>query len=155
MKRLILAAGLFAATLTASLHAQTMNMQASIPFDFQIGSTVLPSGEYSIRHPNQCPFHQFFIEKRKQRRWRHSYYGHAEGNRNTQNVIHPVPQSAESHYFTRYGVAFRGLVDFIASVGVWCYVRSHSGQTHQNKCDLCPYEIKIRRNFFKRTRSSC
>ena len=50
MKRLILAAGLFAATLTASLHAQTMNMQASIPFDFQIGSTVLPSGEYSIRH---------------------------------------------------------------------------------------------------------
>ena len=50
MRRLILAAGLFAATLTASLHAQTMNMQASIPFDFQIGSTVLPSGEYSIRH---------------------------------------------------------------------------------------------------------
>jgi hypothetical protein len=50
MKRLIFAAGLFAATLTASLHAQTMNMQATIPFDFQIGSTVLPSGEYSIRH---------------------------------------------------------------------------------------------------------
>jgi hypothetical protein len=50
MKRLILAAGLFAATLTASLHAQTMNMQASIPFEFRIGDTVLPSGEYSIRH---------------------------------------------------------------------------------------------------------
>jgi len=50
MKRLILATGLFAATLTASLHAQTMNLQATIPFDFQIGSTVLPSGEYSIRH---------------------------------------------------------------------------------------------------------
>jgi hypothetical protein len=50
MKRLILAAGLFAATLTASLHAQAMNIQATIPFDFQIGSTVLPSGEYSIRH---------------------------------------------------------------------------------------------------------
>ena len=50
MKRLILAAGLFAATLTASLHAQTMNMHASIPFEFRIGSTVLPSGEYSIRH---------------------------------------------------------------------------------------------------------
>ena len=27
-----------------------MNMQASIPFDFRIGATVLPSGEYSIRH---------------------------------------------------------------------------------------------------------
>ena len=50
MKRLILAAGLFAATLTASLHAQTMNMQATIPFEFRIGSTVLPPGEYSIRH---------------------------------------------------------------------------------------------------------
>ena len=50
MKRLILAAGLFAVTLTASLHAQTMNMQATIPFEFRIGSTVLPSGEYSIRH---------------------------------------------------------------------------------------------------------
>jgi len=50
MKRLILAAGLFAATLAASPHAQTMNMQASIPFEFRIGSSVLPSGEYSIRN---------------------------------------------------------------------------------------------------------
>ena len=50
MKRLILAAGLFAATLTASLHAQTMNMQATIPFDFRIGNSAFPSGEYSIRH---------------------------------------------------------------------------------------------------------
>jgi hypothetical protein len=50
MKRLILAAGLFAATLTASLHAQTMNLQANIPFDFQIGNNMFPSGEYSIRH---------------------------------------------------------------------------------------------------------
>jgi hypothetical protein len=50
MKRLILAAGLFAATLTASLHAQTMDMKATIPFEFQIGNTVLPAGEYSVRH---------------------------------------------------------------------------------------------------------
>jgi hypothetical protein len=50
MKRLILAAGLFAATLTASLHAQTMDMKASIPFDFRIGNASFPSGEYSIRH---------------------------------------------------------------------------------------------------------
>ena len=50
MKRLILAAGLFAATLTASLHAQTMNMQASIPFEFRIGNTAFPSGEYSVRN---------------------------------------------------------------------------------------------------------
>jgi len=50
MKRLIFAAGLFAATLTASLHAQTMNLQATIPFNFQIGNTAFPSGEYRIRN---------------------------------------------------------------------------------------------------------
>lgn len=50
MKRLILAAGLFAGTLTASLQAQTMDMKATVPFDFRIGSAVLPSGEYTIRH---------------------------------------------------------------------------------------------------------
>jgi hypothetical protein len=49
MKRLILAAGLFAATLTASLHAQMMDMKATIPFEFQIGNTAFPSGEYSVR----------------------------------------------------------------------------------------------------------
>ena len=50
MKRLILAVGFFAATLTASLHAQPMNLQANIPFDFRIGNSAFPSGEYSIRH---------------------------------------------------------------------------------------------------------
>ena len=56
MKRLIFAAGLFAATLTASLHAQTMNMQATIPFDFRIGNTVFPFGEYSIRNADGVLF---------------------------------------------------------------------------------------------------
>ena len=56
MKRLILAAGLFAATLAASLHAQTMNMQATIPFDFRIGNTVFPFGEYSIRNTDGVLF---------------------------------------------------------------------------------------------------
>jgi hypothetical protein len=50
MKRLILAAGLFAATLTASLHAQTMDLKANIPFDFRIGNAVFLSGEYSVRN---------------------------------------------------------------------------------------------------------
>jgi hypothetical protein len=56
MKRLILAAGLFAATLSASLHAQTMNMRASIPFDFRIGNTAFPSGEYSFRNTDGVLF---------------------------------------------------------------------------------------------------
>jgi hypothetical protein len=50
MKRLIFAAGLFVATVSTSLYAQTMDMRASIPFDFRIGSTVLPSGDYVIRN---------------------------------------------------------------------------------------------------------
>src|SRR5579863_9753208 len=58
MKRLILAAGLFAATLTASLHAQPMNLQANIPFDFRIGNSAFPSGEYSIRHSGGVLFVQ-------------------------------------------------------------------------------------------------
>ena len=50
MRRIIFAAGLFAATLTASLHAQTMNLQATIPFEFRIGNTAFPPGEYSVRN---------------------------------------------------------------------------------------------------------
>jgi hypothetical protein len=65
MKRLILAAGLFAATLSASLHAQTMNMKATIPFDFRIGNTAFPSGEYSIRHSGGVLFVAQTTGKRK------------------------------------------------------------------------------------------
>ena len=50
MKRLILATGLFAAIACSGLQAQTMNMRASIPFDFRVGTTVFPSGEYLIHH---------------------------------------------------------------------------------------------------------
>jgi len=56
MTRLILAAGLFVATASTSLYAQTMDMQANIPFDFRIGNTALPSGEYSIHHTNGMLF---------------------------------------------------------------------------------------------------
>jgi hypothetical protein len=50
MKRLILAAGLLVAAASTSLYAQTMAVQASIPFDFRIDRTSLPSGEYLFRH---------------------------------------------------------------------------------------------------------
>jgi hypothetical protein len=56
MTRLILAAGLFVATVSTSLYAQTMDMQANIPFDFRVGSTVLPAGDYSIRHSDGILF---------------------------------------------------------------------------------------------------
>lgn len=56
MKRLILAMGLFAASVSTPLHAQSMDMRGNIPFDFRIGSTMLPSGEYSIHHSGDMLF---------------------------------------------------------------------------------------------------
>src|SRR5665213_809199 len=56
MKRLIITAGLFVATVSTSLYAQTMDMQANIPFDFRIGNTELPSGQYSIHHSGNVLF---------------------------------------------------------------------------------------------------
>ena len=48
MQRLI--AGMFLALVCASLHAQTMNMRATIPFTFKAGEAVMPAGEYTVRH---------------------------------------------------------------------------------------------------------
>jgi len=56
MKRLVIAAGLFVATVSTSLFAQTMDVQANIPFDFRIGNTVLPSGQYSLHSSGNVLF---------------------------------------------------------------------------------------------------
>src|SRR5258705_11471085 len=50
MKRLSLAVGLFAAVACSGLSAQTVNLQASIPFDFRMGETLMPAGEYQIHN---------------------------------------------------------------------------------------------------------
>jgi hypothetical protein len=50
MKRLHYAIGLFAAVACSGLHAQTTTVRASIPFDFQIGQTRVPAGDYQFRH---------------------------------------------------------------------------------------------------------
>jgi len=42
-------AGLFMAA-CLSLHAQTINVRANIPFDFQLGPTAMPAGDYYIHH---------------------------------------------------------------------------------------------------------
>lgn len=56
MKRLILAAGLFAATVAMSLYGQTIDLRASIPFDFRIGNTTLPPGNYVVRNSGNVMF---------------------------------------------------------------------------------------------------
>lgn len=48
MKSLFQAAGLFAITL-CSLHAQTLTSRAEIPFDFRMGTTILPAGKYFVQ----------------------------------------------------------------------------------------------------------
>jgi hypothetical protein len=57
MQRLI--AGLFLALVCASLYAQTMDMRATIPFTFRAGETVMPAGDYIIRHRE----HQLVLHK--------------------------------------------------------------------------------------------
>src|SRR6516164_8295745 len=52
-------AALFLALVSASLHAQTMNMRATIPFAFRAGETVMPAGDYIIRHS----VHQLVLHK--------------------------------------------------------------------------------------------
>jgi hypothetical protein len=48
MKRLQLAVVLFAATVCSSLNAQTTSLRANIPFDFRVGTTLMPAGEYQF-----------------------------------------------------------------------------------------------------------
>jgi len=92
MKRLILAAGLFVATISTSLYAQTMDMRASIPFDFRIGSTVFPSGEYSIRNDNGILI---------------VVGGHKSGLAMTVSADHPnTPTAKGTVEFSRYGDSY-------------------------------------------------
>jgi hypothetical protein len=41
--------GIFGALACAGLHAQTVNMRATIPFDFNVGRATLPAGDYEIQ----------------------------------------------------------------------------------------------------------
>lgn len=50
MKRLAIAATLFAAAAGLSLHGQTIDLTANIPFEFQVGQQRMPAGEYSVHH---------------------------------------------------------------------------------------------------------
>ncbi len=48
MKSLFQATGLFAIAL-CSLHAQTLTSRAEIPFDFRMGTSILPAGKYFVQ----------------------------------------------------------------------------------------------------------
>jgi len=53
MKRQLIAIGVFAGLACAGLYAQSMNMQANVPFPFTMGAVTMPAGEYSVNYGNQ------------------------------------------------------------------------------------------------------
>jgi hypothetical protein len=48
MKRFAFAAALFVAFLSTLTHAQLVDLRANIPFEFRVGQTEMPAGEYLI-----------------------------------------------------------------------------------------------------------
>src|ERR1700722_7630045 len=40
---------IFAALASTGLHSQTVNLLATIPFEFQVGDKLMPAGEYQIQ----------------------------------------------------------------------------------------------------------
>jgi hypothetical protein len=48
MKSQLVVVAFFAALACTSLHAQSVDMRANIPFDFHVGDSLMPAGEYLI-----------------------------------------------------------------------------------------------------------
>ncbi len=52
MYRFVLSAGILAAAGCLALQAQSIQVTATIPFEFNIGQHKLPAGDYSVFHSN-------------------------------------------------------------------------------------------------------
>ena len=52
MKRSALAIVLFASIAALGLHAQSISLKANVPFEFHVGTVLMPAGEYNINHSN-------------------------------------------------------------------------------------------------------
>ncbi len=50
MKRLQFAIPLLMTLAFSRVEAQTMELRATIPFEFRMGKTLMPAGEYTVRH---------------------------------------------------------------------------------------------------------
>jgi hypothetical protein len=50
MSRISFAVGLIAVAASFGLRAQSVNLQANIPFDFRIDDTLMPAGEYQLHY---------------------------------------------------------------------------------------------------------
>jgi hypothetical protein len=65
MNRSIFAAGFLALMGCLSLGAQTISLQASIPFEFRVGQTLMPPGEYMITHSQGVLWFKTYTAKPK------------------------------------------------------------------------------------------
>jgi hypothetical protein len=52
MKRLQLTIGLLMTFAVSRLQAQTIDLKATIPFEFRMGKTLMAAGDYTIHHSN-------------------------------------------------------------------------------------------------------
>ena len=50
MQCITLAAGLFSALACFSLQAQNLDSRVNVPFDFHMGKSTLPAGQYIVQH---------------------------------------------------------------------------------------------------------
>ncbi len=93
MKRLHFALGLFAAFACSGLQAQTAIMKANIPFDFHLGKTVMPAGQYDLSYSA----HLLTIRERSGGRAAHAAMALMVP------ASRPQPPSTGLLEFTRYG----------------------------------------------------
>ena len=95
MTRFAFAAVLFTAFTSTLVPAQTMDMQASIPFEFRVGQTEMPAGEYVIHHD---PSGALVLQERSGR--------HAALIAFTVGARRPAPLQTGELQFNRYGETY-------------------------------------------------
>src|ERR1700755_2877481 len=92
MNRILAIASLTIATLAPSAGAFAQQLKANIPFDFTVGNTTMPAGEYTISSPLRN-----FVDLRSANRTLMATVG---GN---QSYIEKKSSSAGELIFARYG----------------------------------------------------
>jgi hypothetical protein len=98
MNRLFIAMGL-AALGCAGLNAQELGLRANIPFEFRVGETPLPAGEYTIHNSGAM----MVVRDRNGRQAAIQFF--------TIGAIRPQPPKTGELVFNRYGADY-----FLANV---------------------------------------
>lgn len=106
---------------SAAAYAQTVHVQATIPFDFNIGNSAFPAGKYDIQSASNGG-HVLYIR-----------------NLNSGRGSFLVPQSCESaHVASQSKVTFRryGQQYFMAEVWVAGYTQGHQFRPSKREAEV-------------------